>query len=274
MAMKKAVVVGALGVIGRYIVERLLAAEDWTVVGLSRASCAGGAALPAHRRRPARCARCHRQARRAEGRHAHLLRRLPGGDGCGGWLCLQHRPQPRHAGQFGDRHRRRLALAGARRADHRHQVLRLASRPLQDAGARERSAPHAARLLLRPDRLADGLPEGQVVGLGGAAAADAVRLRAGHADEHPAGHRGVCLDQQGAGSAAALSGQARRVRLALPGDRVRPHGQRGAVGGHRAALRAGSLQRHQRRLFPLEEPVAEDRRRCSTCRSAIRRPSA
>src|SRR5260370_41949563 len=33
---KKAVVVGALGVIGRYIVERLLAEGDWQVVGLSR----------------------------------------------------------------------------------------------------------------------------------------------------------------------------------------------------------------------------------------------
>lgn len=33
---KKAVVVGALGVIGRYIVEKLLAQGDWQVVGLSR----------------------------------------------------------------------------------------------------------------------------------------------------------------------------------------------------------------------------------------------
>ena len=33
---KQAVVVGALGVIGRYIVERLLQQEDWSVVGLSR----------------------------------------------------------------------------------------------------------------------------------------------------------------------------------------------------------------------------------------------
>ena len=33
---KKAVVVGALGVIGRYIVEKLLAEGDWEVVGLSR----------------------------------------------------------------------------------------------------------------------------------------------------------------------------------------------------------------------------------------------
>jgi nucleoside-diphosphate-sugar epimerase len=33
---KQAVVVGALGVIGRYIVERLLEQDDWAVVGLSR----------------------------------------------------------------------------------------------------------------------------------------------------------------------------------------------------------------------------------------------
>ena len=33
---KQAVVVGALGVIGRYIVERLLEEDDWSVVGLSR----------------------------------------------------------------------------------------------------------------------------------------------------------------------------------------------------------------------------------------------
>ena len=37
---KHAVVVGALGVIGRYIVERLLAEGDWSVTGLSRRSAA------------------------------------------------------------------------------------------------------------------------------------------------------------------------------------------------------------------------------------------
>src|SRR6266705_3996867 len=37
---KEAVVVGALGVIGRYIVERLLKEEDWSVVGLSRRAAA------------------------------------------------------------------------------------------------------------------------------------------------------------------------------------------------------------------------------------------
>jgi nucleoside-diphosphate-sugar epimerase len=39
---KKAVVVGALGVIGRYIVERLLAEGDWQVVGLSRRPAKAG----------------------------------------------------------------------------------------------------------------------------------------------------------------------------------------------------------------------------------------
>jgi nucleoside-diphosphate-sugar epimerase len=37
-----AVVVGALGVIGRYIVERLLAEEGWSVVGISRRGAPGG----------------------------------------------------------------------------------------------------------------------------------------------------------------------------------------------------------------------------------------
>ena len=43
MAQQKlAVVVGALGVIGRYIVERLLAEEEWSVIGLSRREAAAG----------------------------------------------------------------------------------------------------------------------------------------------------------------------------------------------------------------------------------------
>ena len=44
---KQAVVVGALGVIGRYIVERLLRQEDWSVIGLSRRSAD---AAPRYRR--------------------------------------------------------------------------------------------------------------------------------------------------------------------------------------------------------------------------------
>jgi nucleoside-diphosphate-sugar epimerase len=38
----KAVVVGALGVIGRYIVERLVKEPDWRVVGLSRRKATDG----------------------------------------------------------------------------------------------------------------------------------------------------------------------------------------------------------------------------------------
>lgn len=50
MVQKVAVVVGALGVIGRYIVERLLAGADWQVVGLSRRAAADG---PRYRHIPA-----------------------------------------------------------------------------------------------------------------------------------------------------------------------------------------------------------------------------
>ena len=36
MSTKTAVVVGALGVIGRYIVDKLASLPDWQVIGLSR----------------------------------------------------------------------------------------------------------------------------------------------------------------------------------------------------------------------------------------------
>ena len=39
---KEAVVVGALGVIGRYIVERLLRQDDWSVIVLSRRATVAG----------------------------------------------------------------------------------------------------------------------------------------------------------------------------------------------------------------------------------------
>src|SRR5438445_411900 len=41
--MRKAVVVGAQGVIGRYIVEKLASLRDWQVVGLSRRKGSNGA---------------------------------------------------------------------------------------------------------------------------------------------------------------------------------------------------------------------------------------
>ena len=97
--MKQAVVVGALGVIGRYIVERLLAAGDWNVVGLSRRAAPSGPRYQ-HIAVDLLDTRDANAKLAGYGRHARLLRRISGGDGCGRWLCLQHRPQPRHAGQL------------------------------------------------------------------------------------------------------------------------------------------------------------------------------
>jgi nucleoside-diphosphate-sugar epimerase len=42
MTARTALVVGALGVIGRYIVERLLEDEDWSIIGVSRREAASG----------------------------------------------------------------------------------------------------------------------------------------------------------------------------------------------------------------------------------------
>ena len=141
--------------------------------------------------------------------------------------------------------------------------------------ARESDPRHCRpELLFRPDRLARRLPARQALGLGGAAAADLVRLCAGHADESGAGDRGLRRDQQGARAAAAFPGKARRLHVDLSGHRIRALRQRGAVGGGRAALRARSVQHHQRRLFPLAEPVAEARRRLRHAGRRRRRPSA
>ncbi len=104
-AQKKAVVVGALGVIGRYIVDRLLAEGDWQVVGLSR--------------RPARNEPRYthisvdlldrkdvgRKLRRPVGHDAHLLCRRAARHRQGGGLRHGGRAQSRHAGEFGQRHR-------------------------------------------------------------------------------------------------------------------------------------------------------------------------
>jgi NAD(P)-dependent dehydrogenase (short-subunit alcohol dehydrogenase family) len=71
---------GALGVIGRYIVERLLGEDDWTVVGLSRRAAPAAPryqhiavdrstrAMPRPSSPSSRC-------------DAYLLRGIPGGDG-------------------------------------------------------------------------------------------------------------------------------------------------------------------------------------------------
>ena len=74
-------------------------------------------------------------------------------------------------------------------------------------------------------------------------------------------HRRLCRDLEGTRPAAALSRQAGRLRYDLPGDRVLALRQCRPVGRDRAARRQPGLQHHQRRLFPLAQRVAENRRR-------------
>ena len=119
-----------------------------------------------------------------------------------------------------------------------------------------------------------GFPARQELGLGGAAAADAVRLCAGHADESCSRHRGLCRGQQGARLAVALSRQAGSVCVDLPGHRVHALRQRRVVGGHRAALRAAKRSTSPTATISGGGICGRSSPRPSTCRSAIRRRSA
>ena len=229
--MRSAVVVGAQGVIGRYIVEKFAPLPDWQVVGLSRRRGAGRAVGAPHRRRSARSRRRGGEAEGPHGRHARVLRRLPARFGSSGRLREEHRRQPRPAGELRFGGRRGVEQARARRAGDRHQVLRIAPRPLQDARARGRPAPCGGQLLLRPDRLADRFPDRQALELDGAQAPDALRLRARDGDEHRAGDRRLRRDAQGTRSAPRLPRQS--VAHPLSGHRVDAFGRSRALGGHR-----------------------------------------
>jgi nucleoside-diphosphate-sugar epimerase len=176
---KQAVVVGALGVIGRYIVEQLLRQEDWSVMGLSR--------------RPAE----------AGPRYSHISADLLDG--------------------------RDIAakLAGLAEATH---VFYGAFQPA--AGA---AAGYATNIAPNRDMLVNAVTAIDVV----SSALRRVVLVTG--TKYYGSHLGPFRT--------------------LSGHRIHAFRQRGAVGGERAALRARSLQHHQRRLFPLAESVTEVRRR-------------
>ena len=211
-ARNRAVVVGALGVIGRYIVERLQQDESWSVVGLSRRDAASG---PRYRH----IAVDLLDQQDVEAKLAGLAdvthifyAAFQAAPGAASGYASNIAPNRDMLVNAVTAIARASSGARARGAGDGHQILRHASGAVQDAGARERSPAYAARLLLRPDRLADRIPEGQGVGLGRAAAADAVRFRAGHADEHSSRDRGLCRREQGAGPAAAVSWQARRLQ--------------------------------------------------------------
>ena len=259
-ARKKAVVVGALGVIGRYIVDKLLAEGDWQVVGLSRRPARNEPRyshisvdlLDSQGRRP--------QAQWPERRHAHLLCRLPAQHRRGGRLCRQHRAQPRHAGEFGHRHRhgqialQRVVLVTGTKYYGVH--LGPLKTPMRETDPRH----------MPPDFYFDQIDwltdyqRGKKLELDRASPANAVRLRAGHGHEHHAGDRRLCRDLQGTRPAVALPRQARRLRLDLPGDGVRRTSPAPPCGPRPNRARQPGLQHHQRRLFPLAQRVAEDRR--------------
>jgi hypothetical protein len=93
----------------------------------------GWPTLPPHQRRSARRSGYRREVRRPGGGDARLLRGVSAfGRRCRR-LCDKHRAQPRHAGQCRDGDRCGVIRAAPRGAGDRHEVLRLASRAVQDA---------------------------------------------------------------------------------------------------------------------------------------------
>ena len=109
-ARNRAVVVGALGVIGRYIVERLQQDENWSIVGLSRRDATGG---PRYRHIAVDLLNQQDVEAKLAGldrRHAHFLCSVPGRAGGSCRLRLQHRAQSRHAGQCRHGHRQGVAI--------------------------------------------------------------------------------------------------------------------------------------------------------------------
>ena len=147
----KAVVVGALGVIGRYIVERLVGEPDWQVVGLSRRKATD---------RP---------------RYRHITVDLLDAEDTKRELAeltdVTHvfyaafQATPGSASNFASNtgpNREMLVNSVTAitrvaphlkrvRACHWHQILRRTPWAAEDADAGNRSASHAAQLLLRSD---------------------------------------------------------------------------------------------------------------------------
>jgi nucleoside-diphosphate-sugar epimerase len=94
---KEAVVVGSLGVIGRYIVERLLRQDDWSVVGLSRRAAG---TVPRYRHISVNLLDREDAAAKLAGlTEATCVFYAAFQPGAGGrQLCIEHRSKPRYAG--------------------------------------------------------------------------------------------------------------------------------------------------------------------------------
>jgi nucleoside-diphosphate-sugar epimerase len=131
----KAVVVGALGVIGRYIVERLVEEPNWQVVGLSRRKATDG---PRY---------CHIAVDLLD--PEDTKRKLAELTGVTHVFYAAFQPTPGNAANFasntgpnrdilvklGDRDKRRRASSKTSRACHWYQILRRAPWAAEDADA-------------------------------------------------------------------------------------------------------------------------------------------
>ena len=130
----KAVVVGALGVIGRYIVEKLVEAPDWRVAGLSRRKTMDG---PRYRHIAVDLLDPEDTKRKlAELTDVtHVFYAAFQATPRSAASFLQHRSKSRDVGELGDRHQSGRASSKTSRACHGYQVLRRAPWAAEDADA-------------------------------------------------------------------------------------------------------------------------------------------
>ena len=235
---KQAVVVGALGVIGRYIVARLLAHGDWSVIGLSRRSAE---AAPRYRHIAVDLLDAEDTAKKLAGlndaTHIFYAAFQPAPGAAAGYASniAPNRDMLVNAVTAIDRAssalRRVVLVTGtkyygshlgpyktpARESDPRHAGANYYFDQIDWLTAFQRDK-QWDWVELRPQTLC-GFAPGTPMSSG-------------------AGHRGLRRDQQGARTAAAFSGKARRFCRDLSGHRVGALRQSRAVGGERAALRA------------------------------------
>ena len=147
----KAVVVGALGVIGRYIVERLVEEPDWRVVGLSRRKATD---RPGYRHiavdllDPEDTKR--KLAELTDVTHVFYAA-FQATSGNAANFASNTGPNREMLVNSVTAITRAAPHLKQVRAGHWYQVLRRAPWAAEDADARNRSTSHAAQLLLRSD---------------------------------------------------------------------------------------------------------------------------
>ena len=164
-------------------------------------------------RRPARRRQHAAKARGVDRCHPHFLCGLPGPPVMGGTGAAE----PCHAGQCGRCRRAGGQGPPAHQSDAGLQSLWGPSGAVQDAGARKRRQPYAARVQYRSAGLSRTPSARPAVDVVGNATIGGDRFRAGQPDEPGHGHRALCRHVQGVGAAAALSGHFCTVVLYLFG---------------------------------------------------------